>query len=126
MTQSAAAKTSISDPNDKAVVEQPHSSARGAYSPIDDPSTVEPEGIELQLPKEAAENATESEQSAVAVVESETDATTACIESTAPETVYRDSSTSKLIAFSEKFNRYGMCVASCPPRSSRMTSTLLC
>jgi hypothetical protein len=105
MTHTTAAKT---DTNDKAVVEQPRSLTRGAYSPIDTSSAVEPEGIELQLPKEAADHPTETEQALVAVSESETEAITACIESTAPETVYRESSASKLIAFSEKFNRYGV------------------
>lgn len=103
MTHTTAAKT---DTNDKAVVEQPQSLlTRGAYSPIDTSSAVELEGIELQLPKEAANHPTETELALVVV---ETEATTGCIESTAPETVYRESSASKLIAFSEKFNRYGV------------------
>lgn len=106
MTHTTAAKA---DTNDKAVVEQPQSLlTRGAYSPIDTSSAMELEGIELQLPKEAAKHPTETELALVAVAESETEAATACIESTAPETVHRESSASKLIAFSEKFNRYGV------------------
>lgn len=98
------AETTHKDSNNKTSAEHSLSTTHGDYSPVDTSTTVEPEGVELQLTKET-DPPTAEEQAIVAVVESESEAT-ACIESTAPESVFRESSASKLIAFSEKFNRY--------------------